>query len=170
MSSTYCDTSYSRSQGRVGRAKALSKLSKQLSSCRPGWEAPEGNRPICNMRLAIAIGISDNTHDANSCMCAGLQRCNAAYLPYQNRKPAAMVKLSLALLGVASLLASVHGQQVSIGSLSGGLPPGSGPSPPPRPAPVRSLPARATLIIGATAWLHAVPSCKSCLDCGAVPS
>lgn len=47
-----------------------------------------------------------------------------------------MMKLSFAFLGAASLLACVSGQEVSIGSLSGGLPPGRGPA---LPAPVRPL-------------------------------
>jgi hypothetical protein len=53
-----------------------------------------------------------------------------------------MVKLSFALLGTASLVACIRGQEVSIGSLSGGLPPGEGP---PLPPPVRPMLAVACL-------------------------
>jgi hypothetical protein len=74
-----------------------------------------------------------------------------------------MLKLSLALVAAASLLASVHGQETSIGSLAGGLPPGLGPPPPP---PVRSLPALAGSILGSTAWLHVVPRRTSRLRYG----
>jgi hypothetical protein len=64
-----------------------------------------------------------------------------------------MVNLSFALLGAASLLAGVCGQEVDIGTLSGGLPPGKGP---PLPSPVRILPTLANLKLRTVAFLCTV--------------